>query len=632
MQRSLQSGIGQLAATLALCLIATPPAAFAGTQAITGCDTLFALRVAENAGLADCNITVVGAGRCAGRTANACRLEVYRNPEKMAPPLASTNGSLVPSYLPRCLGGTNVCRAMHAVHCLDGTRPILHADKARNAAGDFIESNRWLFYVSGGGSCFGPDCWDDYTDPASQRETSTCHPDTVNCWANGGSHVADTQNDDGILSSGPENPFAGFNRVRLNKCSYDGFQGDQWETQVAIDRDGDGKAEQQVARLFHQGHQVYRSALAYLSSPVTLASGLGPTLPPLSDAELVLLAGNSGGGKAMIMTGDLLRDYLVANVLTDPDARVRLILDAHFLPNLETEASFGTAMGPPLTDANGNGRVDTFDHHFLGVSGLLPDDPLVPPAVEFYSDWTYVHPNGRARQTLDAFVGDDLSAFDTSCLASHPDEPAWCRDEHHVLLNHVSTPFFVRMDLRDNAWITGAAVFGGPDNTGYNWPDPAFFDRVDTLARDYLDFHRLDSELALDVDASGDPGCVDLNDQKPGCWPIGLWAPARGGAGSHTGLLDPVHFGTDPSPVELLLCEDVNGKIQGTAHTVASAVVEWLVLGETIEARPFFDASAGQRTRYWVDADNATCISELNCANGLDDDGDGDVDLVDTDC
>ena len=50
------------------------------------------------------------------------------------------------------------------------------------------------------------------------------------------------------------------------------------------------------------------------------------------------------------------------------------------------------------------------------------------------------------------------------------------------------------------------------------------------------------------------------------------------------------------------------------------------------QVNQFFDASAGQRTRYWVDADNATCISELNCANGLDDDGDGDVDLVDTDC
>lgn len=619
------------ACATALWLMACLPGVALANHDIARCDTLFALRIAEQAALPDCDNSIVVTGRCTGLTANQCQLLVYNDPAGQAPPAAG-NGALLYAYLPRCLGGTDVCRSTHRVHCLDGTRPIIHADKARNAAGDFIESNRWLFYVSGGGSCFGSDCWTHYSSADSQREMSTCHPDTVNCASQGSSHISERLAGEGLMSPDASNPFADFNRVRINKCAYDGFQGDEWESNVPVDRDGDGKAEQSVARLYHQGHQVYRTTLNWLARGVALAGGVGPVLPPLAAADLVLLTGNSGGGKAMIMTGDLLRDHLEQNVLTNPQARVRLIIDAHFLPNLENEARFGTNFGAMLSDNNGNGRVDVFDHHFRGIDGLLPDDPAQPPAVELYSDWTYAAPTGRVRQTLDAYVGDDLSSLDASCVATHANDLSWCRDEHHVLLNHVSTPFFLRIDLRDNAWIDGSALFGAAQGLDYNWPDSAFEERVDALVRDYLRSHRQESEIALGLDGSGDPGCLELNNQKPGCWPRAVWAPSLGGPGSHTGLLDAFHFGTGVPRLELSLCEDVKGTIVETPFTAATALVGWLVQNQTFEARPFFDASGGGDARYWVSTADATCTTELNCGNGLDDDGDGDTDSADSDC
>ncbi len=620
-----------LSIVISIAAYLSPSAVPAQVSGITACDTLFALRVAEQHGLTDCDVSPVPSGVCSGQTANDCRRALHTDPQALVPP-APTAGELLYSYLPRCQDGTDSCPPNEYIHCIDGTRPMLHADKARDDDG-FIESDRWLFYVSGGGSCHGPDCWRSYRSTGSRLEMSTCHPDTVNCSANSRSHVGNRVSGTGILSPNPANPFRAFNRVRIQKCAYDGFQGDASEHRLAIDRDGDGAPEQRIERTFHQGHLVYKAALNFLAGGVTLAGGAGPTLPPLANAELIVLAGNSGGGKAMIMTGDRLRDHLEQEVLDSEAALVRLVIDAHYLPGLENEAAFGTALGPELLDQNDNYTVDVFDHHFTGVRGRLPDDPDATKSEEFYSDWTYVKRQGRARQTAVAYMGTDLSAADASCVATHPGETSFCLDEIHVLLNHVTTPFFIRMDLQDNAWIAGSALFGGRFGPAYDWPDQEFIDRVDLQARNYLDFHRADSELMEDEggDESGDPTCSSLNDLKPICWPHGMWAPSAGGAESHTGLLDPFHLGIATPSLELSLCEDELQGIVETRHTMASVLLLWLDQDEEIDARPFYDRST-VRARYWVDPAAATCEVELDCGNGLDDEGDGLIDGADTDC
>ncbi len=613
--------------------LSDPPAPIAAVPVpgIRSCDTLFALRVAERQLLPDCDTAISVTGICTGMTANECQAAVHASPQLLAPP-APAAGQLLYSYLPRCVDGSNNCLPVDYIHCIDGTRPMLHADPARDAVGKPIVSNKWLFYVSGGGSCFGPDCWDRYRSASSRLEMSTCHPDAVNCWSNNRSHVGERVDGSGILAPGPNNPYNGFNRVRLNKCAYDGFQGDTFEQSLAIDRNFDGKPEQRVLRTYHQGHLVYIAALNYLANGITLAGGAGPQLPVLRDAQTVLLVGNSGGGKAMIMTGDRLREHLEQQILTSPATVIRLVVDAHYLPSLENEAAFETAVGAPLDDLNANNEVDIFDHHFTGIMGQLPDDPDSFPYQEFYSDWTYANVRGRVRNTAVAFMGTDLSALDASCLATHPGERSFCLDEIHVLLNHVSTPFFLRMDLRDNAWIDGSALFGGEFGTGYDWPDQAFIDRVDLQTRNYLDFHRMESEIARNEDTSGDATCLSVNDVKPDCWSIAVWAPSAGGPCSHTGLLDPFHFGTVPMPVRLSLCEDNGAGLTETQYTMASALQAWLANGMTFEARPFYDAGGTTATRYWIDPLNATCSTELNCSNGIDDDGDGDIDSADSDC
>jgi len=64
-----------------------------------------------------------------------------------------------------------------------------------------------------------------------------------------------------------------------------------------------------------------------------------------------------------------------------------------------------------------------------------------------------------------------VNGSDRSCLLYHFNDPAQCTDTHHILTDHLTTPFFVRMDETDPNGLRdytddGIFVAGSPD------PDP----------------------------------------------------------------------------------------------------------------------------------------------------------------
>ena len=102
------------------------------------------------------------------------------------------------------------------VRCTDGTRPLYYVNKAICTdaqgcgngirRGDPIESNRWIFTVTGGDSCNGERCAFFYAQPDERGAM--------------GSSTRDPAKDlEGIHDPDPvKNPvFAAYNRVRIEK-------------------------------------------------------------------------------------------------------------------------------------------------------------------------------------------------------------------------------------------------------------------------------------------------------------------------------------------------------------------------------------------------------------------------------
>jgi hypothetical protein len=87
----------------------------------------------------------------------------------------------------------------------------------------------------------------------------------------------------------------------------------------------------------------------------------------------------------------------------------------------------------------------------LATHGLL--DASVGPEMSKLDFGTFIQPSVRSYQdylTLwSAFVFSPGARLDASCEAFHAVDPLICNDVTHVLRHHITTPFFVRMALRD---------------------------------------------------------------------------------------------------------------------------------------------------------------------------------------
>lgn len=305
-----------------------------------------------------------------------------------------------------------------AVRCADGTRPIMYVDRAAGAT----PSNDWVISVTGGGSAANAqEIADTYADPTERDEMGTAFKPPMKNF--------DGINDPDVL----RNPvFAGYNRIRVDKCSYDRFMGRAFYSPVTAIGPGGGVI---IFDYWQQGYLILQEALDALAPGLTYTTwsldaagnvvSSQEALEPFANAGKVLFVGHSGGAHGLYHN----IDNLAADVAVHaPAADVRVLFDANFLPSNENEAWF---------DAATPGVNDAYSGVWAGESaiagGALTFDGAaywpVSPLTAQYTNWGAV--------------------LDASCVAAHPADGWKCSDRMHVLLNHIATPFFFREDFTD---------------------------------------------------------------------------------------------------------------------------------------------------------------------------------------
>lgn len=192
----------------------------------------------------------------------------------------------------------------------------------------------------------------------------------------------------GIYDADPANAYAGANQVFIYYCSSDEWAGQGSRTVSA--------AGEPTFTQFERGHVILTAGIDELLGGIT-AEG-GEVMPKLSEAELVIFSGTSAGSHGAMAHADWLSARLAEN-------------------GTVTRAIFDAAHSPPR-ESFAPDYVAAYDEVF---------ELLVATQLEGadYTPWV-----------------------DESCarLASGP---AGCADHSITLANHITTPFFVRQDLRD---------------------------------------------------------------------------------------------------------------------------------------------------------------------------------------
>jgi hypothetical protein len=196
----------------------------------------------------------------------------------------------------------------------------------------------------------------------------------------------------GLFNRTNDNAFAAANQVFVYYCSSDQWLG-QNDDVVLQDPDGAGPDY----RLHFRGFSILEAVDDALSKGVTSDDGV-ETMPKLTDATRILFAGGSAGSAGQTHA----LDWWAAK---------------H--PGVETAGYFDAATDP-----------------------MVEDIPNATVAAQFES----ILPERYQITFLDTWGAH----LDESCLAAHPGDDAYlCSLGSHVRLNHITTPFFVRNDLRD---------------------------------------------------------------------------------------------------------------------------------------------------------------------------------------
>ena len=281
-----------------------------------------------------------------------------------------------------------------------------------------------------------------------------------------------------------------------------------------------------------------------------------------------------------------LDDLAAAFTAIAPAVDVRGVIDATFKPSIDVQSSFWNDFNPAdgandytqfaapsFIDFNGNGNIEfsealnapfgAYDGLFF-VPGLLPPTPGCGGCGRGYSPAVFTPPGGAIFQALQ-FQG---GMRDTSCELVHGPNAAECADHIHVLLNHVATPFFLRMGLRDSvSWGPGSRALGATD-VNYFYRRDAFGDRVRMQIKTFLDEFATSSELATGQDPTWAGGLP-----APPPWPIAVFAPDV--------LL---HAGTIENGPFFNTCLRPPGGGAGTEVNLHDALSEWITFDIPIDA------------------------------------------------
>ena len=198
----------------------------------------------------------------------------------------------------------------------------------------------------------------------------------------------------GILNRREGNPLAQANLVYVYYCSSDSHRGTRSDV---VYSDPENPSDQ--IRVHHRGNDIIVAVLDTLLAGSTVSDDGQETVPNLSEATRVLFTGTSAGSGGV--AGHL--DYVASRL---PSANVLGVFDA--------------GMDPAFS--------------------MLSAD--LQAAVGERTDWD------KSRQGAAPVV-------DASCLAANESDPSVCLRNTYVRLNHITTPFFGRMDLADSVLVKG---------------------------------------------------------------------------------------------------------------------------------------------------------------------------------
>ena len=339
------------------------------------------------------------------------------NPALLRPPLDAVTPATVPPMVIPLLRRTINLALYPNARCNDGTPSVMYIRPANAAyAGNPIAmpSDKWIIFLDGGASC---------------RDAESC---AIERWCGYGGQIFDRA---GKMSTGvapaaiqghgifrrsgigPVNGFADYNHVIVNYCSSDNWIGSAKHTSLTTSYGTSFDIE-------FRGQDIVNAVVGTLLAGPTApdpapAGGFYSTpLPSLQGARRILIAGESAGGGGVRHHLDRLAAYLQPPV-TAGVVDVRGVVDAGVTPHL----------GLPTLDWS-----DSFS----------PGD---------YADYLM----NEMQPTVRTFWGASDLSLDQSCL-----DPAWsavhalagghpqvCYDNTYILLNHITTPVFLREDVND---------------------------------------------------------------------------------------------------------------------------------------------------------------------------------------
>lgn len=255
-------------------------------------------------------------------------------------------------------------------------------------AGQGAGADRWVIWLDSGGGCTS-------AEGCARRWCGNSIPNSPakmsSRWAPPGIVG------EGIFDASPPNStndFATWNQVHVYYCSSDTWVGQIDHPRL---RSEDGETPDYAIRF--RGASIVDATIEALLDGVRSDDG-STALPPLDTARLVLFTGSSAGAGGVRMHADAVGETLRA---ANPAVDYRAVVDA-------------------------------------GIWSRSPGPFLDAAAAEAYAQSIYAI-------TRDFRAGRS----DASCLAFHAADPTPCADSTHVMLHHLSTPYFAKMDLHDIA-------------------------------------------------------------------------------------------------------------------------------------------------------------------------------------
>lgn len=283
--------------------------------------------------------------------------------------------------------------------CNDGTGAVIYFRPHMNAP----NQDRWVIQFVGGGSCNTPqECADRW-----------CHVNTGFSMTQMTSDVAPAGGtiEQGIFARVGGNVFGNWNQVLVRYCSSDEHAGRARDVTIAANDPVTGAPVQ--FRMHFLGASIVDAAIATLRAdgvPPLVYASTNTTMPDLDSAQIVVFAGASAGGLAVLHHVDRLA----------ADLRTRS-------PNVVVDALVDSAFGPDLGGLDFTSTAAcTQTQHGCDYASYLADRSAARP-----------YP-----------LVDDESC--ETHHAANPTDVRRCEDSGHVLRNHITTPMFVRMGQRDS--------------------------------------------------------------------------------------------------------------------------------------------------------------------------------------